>query len=71
MRNALKKLSEIEGMSVNEMLEEGVYDSVCWGVCTNEDCNYTAQVEPDGSGYRCPECDTLTVQSACILAGII
>ena len=71
MSKALQKLSEIEGMSVEEMLEEAVYDSVAWGVCTNEGCSYTVQVEPDAMNYNCPECKTITVQSVCVLAGII
>ena len=71
MHVKLKKLSEVEGLSIEEMLEEGTFDSVCWGICTNEGCEYTTQVEPDQDQGYCENCKTQTVASACILAGII
>jgi len=67
----LQRLAEIEGMTVEHLLVEGTFDSVCWGICTNPDCEYTTQVEPDQSAGWCEDCETGTVKSACVLAGII
>jgi hypothetical protein len=41
------------------------------GICTNPDCNYTTEVEPDQTGGWCEECDERSVVSALILAQII
>lgn len=67
----LKKLCEVEGMTLEEVLENGTFDGVCLGICMNPDCDYTTEVEPDcGDGY-CENCDTNTVKSALMLAGMI
>jgi len=68
----LQLLAEIEGYKdVFSMLDATITDSINPGICTNEGCDYTVNVEPDcGHGY-CEECETQTVQSASILAGII
>jgi len=71
MGSKLDQLAEIEGMGVMEMLEMGTYDSVCPGICTNPDCSYTVEVEPDCDSGYCEECQTNTVKSALSLAGII
>jgi hypothetical protein len=67
----LTDLAEIEGLELMEMLEEASYDSICPGICTNKDCDYTTSVEPDCSAGYCEVCDTQTVKSALILAGMI
>ena len=71
MESKLDQLADIEGMDVMEMLEEGTYDSVCWGICMNPDCSYTIQVEPDCDSGFCEACGTNTVKSALILAELI
>jgi hypothetical protein len=67
----LEKLAEIEGLEVEELLEEATYDSVCMGICKNKDCDYTTEVEPDQDRGWCEECKANTVVSPLMLAGII
>ena len=66
----LRVLADLEGFSVMKMLEEATYDGNCPCICTN--ClQFTAYREPDAEDDTCPECNTTTVQSCLILAGII
>lgn len=68
----LEELAEIEGFDSDmELLNEYAYESVMPGICVNEGCDYTTNVEPDQSAGWCEECRTGTVQSALILAGLI
>jgi hypothetical protein len=68
----LDQLLEIEGYSTLEQLLEAVFwGSVSPGICTNDGCDYTTEVEPDQARSWCEVCGTGTVKSAPILAGII
>ena len=67
----LRTLAEIEGMEIEEMLEEATFDSVAYGICKTPNCDYTTQVEPDQTRGWCEECDEGTVASCLILAGLI
>lgn len=67
----LERLCEIEGMTLEDILREGTFDGTCYGICTNKGCNYTTEVEPDQEHGWCELCDTQTVKSALILAGVI
>ena len=67
----LSDLAELEGMDEMEMLEEATFDSVAKGICTNSGCDYTTEVEPDQDMGWCELCETLTVKSCLVLAGII
>jgi hypothetical protein len=67
----LNQLADLEGMEVDEMLEQATFDSVAKGICTNPDCDYTTEVEPDQTEGYCEACGTQTVQSCLILAGLI
>lgn len=68
----LQKLAEIEGFGDHmQLLEAFIMDSVCPGICMNPSCNYTDNVEPDSDSGWCEECNTNTVKSAMILAGVI
>ena len=68
----LETLMEIEGYEDElEMLEAATMDSVAPGICMNEDCDYTTYVEPDCTEGWCEVCETQTVQSCLILAGLI
>jgi len=68
----LETLRRIEGYaSVISMLETATYDGVCPGICVNKDCDYTTSVEPDQGAGHCENCNTKTVKSALMLAGII
>lgn len=67
----LEELAEIEGMEVMEMLEEATFDSLARSICTNPGCDYTTQLEPDQDRGWCENCQTNTVTSCLILAGLI
>lgn len=68
----LKILAEIEGYeSVEDMLEDATFDRFDTGICTNKGCDYTTTVEPDSATGYCEECETNTVSSCLMLAGII
>jgi hypothetical protein len=71
------KLSRLSGMAdqygvtLEEMLGEAVFDGISPGICVNDGCDYTTDVEPDQDRGWCEVCRTNTVQSALILAGLI
>lgn len=68
----LEQLAKLHGYdNFVEMLEEAVCDSICPGICTRPDCDYTTEVEPDQDAGWCENCGYNTVQSAMILAGVI
>lgn len=71
MSGKLDQLAEIEGMEVMDMLEQATFDSVATGICTNPDCDYTTEIEPDSRDGWCGNCETNTVKSCLVLAGII
>ena len=60
----LETLSEIEGMSVEEMMESGLTDGRCPSICMNEGCDATYDYEPDSTTGWCDACETNTVKSA-------
>lgn len=71
-KEKLETLAELEGFDdPMEMLEQYVVDSVTPGICMNEGCQYTTEVEPDSSTGWCEECGTNTVCSCMMLANII
>ena len=68
----LGRLVEIEGYdNLDDLLPAAVADSVCPAICMNDGCDYTAEMEPDQDRGWCEACDTNTVASALVLAGII
>ena len=68
----LKTLAASEGFEGTlEFLEEFAMDCIVPGICMNEGCEYTGTNEPDcGEGW-CEMCNTNTVRSGLLLAGII
>lgn len=54
-----------------EMLEHATFDSVVPGICMNEGCDYSTEVEPDQDCGWCEECQWGSVKSCLMLAGII
>ena len=68
----LETLASIEGYedSMDMLLARGV-DSVVPAICINPGCNYTTGMEPDQDQGFCEHCETNTVQSCLVLAGII
>jgi hypothetical protein len=68
----LQDLADCEGYAVLEdMLAAVLADSVSPGICTNPQCSYTTEVEPDQTGGWCEACGERSVVSALILAEII
>ena len=71
MAGKLGELAEQYGVTIDEMLGEAVFDGVSPGICINDGCDYTTDVEPDQNRGWCEICQTNTVQSALVLAGMI
>ena len=68
----LQTLAESEGYDdPMDMIEACAMDSVNPGICMNEGCDYTTEVEPDSDSGYCEECGTNSVKSASMLYGII
>ncbi len=68
----LSKLVAEEGFDpVEQLLEAAAADSVSPGICVNPGCSYTCEIEPDQDRGWCEACDTPTVRSALILAGLL
>ena len=71
-RRKLRQLARDGGhASVVEMLKAYVTDSVSPAICTERDCSYTAEMEPDQDRGYCELCGQSTVASAFVLAGLI
>lgn len=54
-----------------EMLSDATKDSIVPGICSNNECSYTNDVEPDCTSGRCEVCETQTVKSCLIMASLI
>jgi hypothetical protein len=67
----LDELAREWGMKTSEFVEEYALDDVVPGICMNPDCDYTSEVEPDQREGWCEECDTCSVRSGVVLAGLI
>lgn len=68
----LKKLAELEGFEDPfNLLSCNQIDSVVPGICMNEGCDYTTQVEPDSREGWCEACETNTVRSCLVLGGVL
>ena len=71
-REKLQTLAELEGFEHPEdMIEEASTDSVCPAICMNPGCDNTAEMEPDQDQGWCDECETGSMKSALMLAGVI
>lgn len=64
-------LIEQEGLTLDEFMEEFGLESVVPGICMNDGCDYTTNVEPDSTEGWCENCETNTVRSGVVLLGII
>lgn len=72
IKDKLQTLVESEGFEDSfQMLEEFVIESVVPGICMNKGCDYITDSEPDCTGGWCKVCDTNSVESLMILAGVI
>lgn len=66
----LIELAIIEGFeNPMALIEANATDSVVPGICKN--CDYSCGVEPDQAGGWCENCETQTVVSCLVLAGMI
>lgn len=64
----LDQLAELEGFSsVDEMIEQASVDSCVPSICTNPECDYTTEMEPDQSEGWCESCQSNTVASCLVL----
>ena len=71
MDDKLEALLSNEGLDLNSFLDEYGLESVVPGICTNDGCEYTTNVEPDQAEGWCELCGTQTVCSGLVLAGVI
>lgn len=70
MDKKLSTLTKLEGYEDPlELIQAYALDSKCPAICMNEECDYTAFMEPDQEEGWCDECKTTTVVSALVLAG--
>ena len=68
----IKQLMDVEGYTDEiEMLEDAINDRFNMGICTNKDCDYTTEVEPDSKTGWCEICEMNTVTSCLMLKGMI
>jgi hypothetical protein len=67
----LMRLCDIEGYSLDDLLQAAATDSVCPAICMTEGCDYTTEMEPDQDQGFCEACGGNTVTSALVLAGLI
>jgi len=68
----MQELVEQEGYEDEmEMLEARGLDSCVPVICMNKGCDYTADMEPDQDAGWCEMCDTNTVKSMLMIAGLI
>ncbi len=64
-------LARESGMKVSEFIEEYALGDVVPGICMNPDCDFTTEVEPDQREGWCEECESQSVRSGIVLAGLI
>jgi hypothetical protein len=66
----LKQILESEGYdTLDALLDAVITDSVSPAACLN--CSYTTEMEPDQDRGYCENCETNTVVSALVLAGLV
>ena len=65
-----KQLEELEGIN-DDTINHIMFDSLHPGICMNDGCDYTTQIEPDQDRGHCELCRTKTVASWGCLAGVM
>jgi len=71
-REKLETLVDCYGFAdIDEMMMTAVMDSVAPAICTNPDCDYCTDMEPDQTEGWCEQCETNTVVSCLVMAGIM
>jgi hypothetical protein len=56
---------------LDDLLAAAVFDHECYGICRNDGCDYSIEVEPDQEEGWCEECQQYSVASCLVLAGMI
>ena len=68
----LMKLCDDKGFkTLEQLLTETAWDSVCPAICIAQGCDYTTEAEPDQAQGYCEACGGNTVVSALVLAGLV
>jgi hypothetical protein len=67
----LDTLARESGMSVMEFIDAYALESMSPGICMNSDCDYTTEVGLDERAGYCLSCQTTTIRSGIVLAGLI
>lgn len=65
----LQQLADKRGIDAQILIEESLNETLVPGICVNEGCDYTIDVEMDQDGATCIDCNTPTVKSCLVLAG--
>jgi hypothetical protein len=56
---------------LDELAEASITESVAPAICTEPECDYTTEMEPDQDAGYCEACGNNSVASALVLAGLI
>lgn len=68
----MEMLAQSEGFDKSlDLIEDRLTDSVVPGICMNQGCGYTTEVEPDQDSGWCEICETRSVKSCMLLEGMI
>lgn len=67
----LLTLCDKAGLDHAKLTNGEVFDSIIAGICLTEGCDHVVDVEGDQEEGWCDECQSNTVVSALILAGVI
>ncbi len=67
----LDQLASTWGMLVSELIQTYALDEVVPGICMNPGCTHSSEVEPAERKGWCEECETRSVTSALVLAGLV
>ena len=71
-QSKLNTLMDVEGFdNLEHLLEAALFDSVSPAICMNEGCDYTGEMEGDQTAGWCDVCDTNSMKSALVLAGVL
>ena len=71
-QSKLNTLMDVEGFDgLEHLLEAALFDSASPAICMNEGCNYTEEMEGDQTAGWCDACNTNSMKSALVLAGVL
>lgn len=70
-KEKLEDLADEYGWTVDELFAEESFDGTAPGICMRRGCRFVEDYEPDQEEGWCPECQTNSVCSVLVLAGLI